>query len=173
MPDFTVPGAFDNALQHVSAIIHTATKLPGPTDPADIVPETIASMRNLLVSAAQQPSIKRVVYTGTIPIVFKPDQHYTQDRTTWADDAVAASEAPPPYGPDRIFVNYKAAKDGAEKAMFEFVEREKPNFTVNSVLPTCIFGRIIGTPSETGLMPKQLLKGEWPASAGYGRRLPT
>ncbi|PVH72738.1 hypothetical protein DL98DRAFT_609745 [Cadophora sp. DSE1049] len=102
-------------------------------------------------------------------IVFKPNQHYTQDRTTWADEDVAASEAFQPYGPDRVFVNYKAAEDGAKKAIFELGEREKLGFTVNSVLPTCIFGRIIGTPSETRWIPKQFLKAGWLASAGYGQ----
>lgn len=169
--DFVAPGAFDEAVRSVSAIILTATKLPGPVDPHDIVPETIASVKNILESAAKEKSVKRVVYTGTIPIVFRPGQKYKNDANSWADEAVAAAFAPPPYGPDRIFVNYKAAKHGAEKALFEFVRERKPNFTVNSVLPVCVFGRVVTKASETGEWPRMVLKGEIPPYQGNGRML--
>ncbi|KAL2075841.1 hypothetical protein VTL71DRAFT_784 [Oculimacula yallundae] len=170
IPDFKISDAFDTAVDSVSAIIHTATKLPGPVDPSEIVPETITSMQNILLSASKTPSVKRIVYTGTIPIAFKPNQPYKLDRTSWADEAVAASEAPPPYGPDRIFANYKAAKDGAEKQMFAFVNKnEGLGFSVNSVLPCCIFGRMVAKPSETGEWPRELLRGNWPAGAGVGQ----
>ncbi|KAK5709724.1 hypothetical protein LTR17_019544 [Elasticomyces elasticus] len=147
--DFNTPGAFNEAVQGVDAILLTATKLPGPADPNDIVPETIAGTLGILNSALSAPSVKRVVYTGTIPIVFRPGETYKQDGTTWADDAVAAAWAPSPYLPERAWVNYKAAKDSAERAMFDFVRTKKPHFTVNSVLPCAVFGRIITKPSDT------------------------
>jgi nucleoside-diphosphate-sugar epimerase len=168
--DMSVPGAFDQAVQGVDAILITATKLPGPTDPNEIVPETIAGVEGLLKSALASPSVKRVVYTGTIPIVFSPGVAYKQDNTTWATDAVAAAYAPPPYGPERAFLNYKAAKNEAEKAMFEFVKTNNPHFTVNSVLPVSVLGRIVTKPSEPSEWPKQILHGIFPAFGGIGRK---
>ncbi len=170
--DFIAPSAFDEAVRGVSAIILTATKLPGPIDPQDIVPETIASVTNILESASRESSVKRVVYTGTIPIVMKPGERYKNDANTWADEAVAAAFAPPPYGPDRIFVNYKAAKDGAEKALFAFARERNPGFTVNSVLPMCVFGRVVTRASETGEWPRMVLNGEIPPYQGNGRTCP-
>ncbi|KAK3653217.1 hypothetical protein LTR56_004753 [Elasticomyces elasticus] len=167
--DFNTPGAFNEAVRGVDAILLTATKLPGPADPNDIVPETIAGTLGILNSALSAPSVKRVVYTGTIPIVFRPGEAYKQDGTTWADDAVAAAWAPPPYLPERAWVNYKAAKDSAERAMFDFVRTKKPHFTVNSVLPCAVFGRIITKPSDTGEWAKSVLNGKIPPFGGNGQ----
>lgn len=49
--DFEAPGAFDEALQDVNAIFITATKLPGPANPNDIIPGTIAGVVGVLKSA--------------------------------------------------------------------------------------------------------------------------
>jgi nucleoside-diphosphate-sugar epimerase len=168
--DMATPGAFDEAVQGVDVILVTATKLPGPADPNEIVPETIAGVEGLLKSALASPSVKRVVYTGTIPIAFSPGVAYKQDNTTWATDAVAAAFAPPLYLPGRTFINYKAAKNEAEKAMFEFVKTNSPHFTVNSVLPVAVFGRIITKASEPGEWPREILRGKFPAFGGVGRK---
>jgi nucleoside-diphosphate-sugar epimerase len=167
--DFITPGAFDEAVKGVDAILLTATPLPGPADPNDIVPQTIAYAVGVAKSALASPTVKRIVWTGTIPIVFNPGVAYKQDRTTWADDAVKAAWAPPPYTPDRAWVAYKAAKDEAERALFEFAKKENAHYTVNSVLPCCVFGRIITKPSDTGTWPQQILNGTVPPFGGNGR----
>lgn len=169
--DFITPGAFNEVVHAVDAIILTATPLPGPVDPNDIVPQTVAYAENVAKSALASQTVKRIVWTGSIPIVFKPGVTYKQDRNTWADDAVKAAWAPPPYTPDRAWINYKAAKDAAERALFEFAKRENAHYTVNSVLPCCIFGRIITQASDTGTWPQQILNGSVPSFGGNGRML--
>jgi hypothetical protein len=37
------------------------------------------------------------------------------------------------------------SKAFAEKAAWEFVEKEKPSFTLATILPTLVFGPIVGT----------------------------
>ncbi len=167
--DFEAPSAFDEVVRGVDAIFITATKLPGPADPNKIIPGTIAGVVAVLQSALSVPSVKRIVYTGTIPIVFRPGEHYKLDGNSRAEDAVAAAWAPPPYLPDRAFINYKAAKNESEKAMFDFVETRKPHFTVNSVLPCACFGRSMLPRDETYDYPRSILRGEFPASGGNGR----
>ncbi|EPE32871.1 hypothetical protein GLAREA_05883 [Glarea lozoyensis ATCC 20868] len=61
----------------------------------------IAAAVGVLNSALSAPSVKRIVWTGTIPIAFRPGETYRQDGNTWAGDAVAAAWAPPPYTPER------------------------------------------------------------------------
>lgn len=168
--DMHTPDAFDDAVQGVDAIILTATKLPGPADPMDIVPQTVAAAVSVLNSALSAPSVKRIVWTGTIPIVFRPGEVYKQDGNTWAEDAVAAAWAPPPYAPECAWVNYKAAKNEAEHAIYDFVKTKQPNFTVNSVLPCTVFGRIVTKPSDTGKWPRSILNGEVPSFGGNGRK---
>jgi len=164
--DITEAGAFDELVKKVDAVILTATIQFGPSDPELIITPTIKHITNVAKSALAAPSVKRIVYTGTIPIVFRPGHAYKQDRTTWADDMVEAAKAPPPYTPERPFINYKAAKDLAEKALYEFVKTNKPHYTVNSVLPVAIFGKMVSGPgAASGAgndIPRQVLGGALP-----------
>lgn len=38
---------------------------------------------------------------------------------------------------------YRASKTYAEKAAWEFVEKEKPNFTLSTINPPLVFGPIV------------------------------
>jgi nucleoside-diphosphate-sugar epimerase len=160
--DMSEIGAFDDAVRGVSGIIHVATTTTFDPDPNKVIPNTIAGATGILKSALGEPSVQRVVYTGSIPIGMRANEHYILDSTTWADEAVKAAWAPPPYNLDRGFVVYKASKDLAERAVWDFVKTHKPHFVVNSVLPTAIFGRIISSPSITGEWPLDILKGNMP-----------
>ncbi|KAF4629389.1 hypothetical protein G7Y89_g8763 [Cudoniella acicularis] len=150
--DLDVPGPLDEAVKGVDAIVFTATKLPGPVDRHKIILETVAGVMGILKSAVSESSMKRFVYTGTFSIAFRLGQTYKNDSNTWADDTVAAAFAPPPNGFERIFVNYKAAKDRAEWA----------------IPPMLIFGRIITSPSETGEWPKGVMNGNETPFGGLG-----
>jgi nucleoside-diphosphate-sugar epimerase len=81
--DISTPGVFDDVVKTVDAILLTATPTYGPVDPNDLVPKSIAYVTNVAKSALAAPRVKRIVYTGTIPIVFSPGKPYKQDRTTW------------------------------------------------------------------------------------------
>jgi hypothetical protein len=62
-----------------------------------VISATIAGATAILDPALSESSIKRIVYTGTIPIAHRPDLPYKQDPTTWADGGVVtAAWAPLP-----------------------------------------------------------------------------
>ena len=63
-------------------------------------------------------------------------------RDSWNDAAVEAAKAPPPYEAMRGMMTYMASKVEAEKAVWRFVEEQKPGFTVNVVSPFTTFGPI-------------------------------
>lgn len=81
--DISAPGVFDDVVKGVDAILLTATPTYGPVDPNELVPQSIAYATGVAKSALAAPRVKRIVYTGTIPIVFSPGKSYNQDRTTW------------------------------------------------------------------------------------------
>lgn len=166
VPDLSEAGAFDEAVRGVDGIIHVATTTSFDPDPNKVIPITIAGATGILKSALKEPTVKSFVYTGTIPISMNPDPHYVLNASSWADDAVEQAWAPPPYTPERGFAVYKASKDLAERAIWEFVKTEKPHFLVNSVLPTTVFGRIVSSPSITGQWPIEVMRGTLPPGSG-------
>ncbi|TVY42888.1 Dihydroflavonol 4-reductase [Lachnellula occidentalis] len=81
--DISSPGVFDDVVKGVDAILLTATPTYGPVDPEDLVPQSVAYVTGVARSALAAKRVKRIVYTGTIPVVFSPGKAYKQDRTTW------------------------------------------------------------------------------------------
>jgi nucleoside-diphosphate-sugar epimerase len=46
---------------------------------------------------------------------------------------------------ESIMFGYRASKTFAEKAAWEFIEKERPNFTVSTINPPMVFGPIVST----------------------------
>lgn len=145
VPDMSIEGAFDEAVQGVSAIIHVATVINWDPNPNNVVPQTIAGVLNILNSARGSPSVKRFVYTSSAGAAVFPESktEFHADENTWNEGAVELAQAPPPYEPSRALATYMAAKVRAEKALWKFAVEEKPDFVVNSVLPFTTLGKIL------------------------------
>lgn len=104
--------------------------------------------REVLKAAAKTPSVKRVVYTSSQGALrTETDTPLTVTQDTWNDFAVEIATDPSKHAslPDEAkgVVTYCASKVLAEKACFEFVEKEKPCFTLNSVVPNMNLGPTI------------------------------
>lgn len=141
--DFISPNAFDEAVKGVSAVIHVATLGLNP-NPYNVLPQIVAVMNSILESALKEPSVKEFVYTSSIAAMVIPSMdrvHLTSN--SWNDAAVELAWAPPPYEPSRAFIVYAASKTIAEKALWEFVEKRSPRFTVNSIVPASIMGECL------------------------------
>lgn len=65
VPDITVPGCFDEALQGVEYVLHLASPLPKPGSDDLVTPAKRGTIA-ILESAAKVPSIKKVVVTGSV-----------------------------------------------------------------------------------------------------------
>ena len=122
------------------------------------------SMQGILKSAANEPSVKRFVFTSsstaaTDPI---PNKEFTIGTDTWNNAIIEAAWAPPPYKDDRKWAVYGSSKTEAEKALWKFVEEQKPGFVANAILPNSNFGTILARsePSTTGKWVKDLYDGD-------------
>ncbi|KAL7896046.1 hypothetical protein HDV63DRAFT_89281 [Trichoderma sp. SZMC 28014] len=162
--DFGDPDAFKDAIKGVSAIAHIATPNNFDPDPSKVIPVTVGAATSILKAAASESSVKRFVYTSSVAAAAtqKPGNHTHVGRDTWNNWAIEIANAPPPYEASRGPAVYSAAKAKAEKAVWNFLDEEKPPFSINVVSPFATIGPVLhpNQPGATSLWIKELLKGD-------------
>jgi len=146
VPDIAAEGAFDEAVKSsppFQAVIHTAS--PYTFAVKDIQKElldpAVLGTTGVLKSIKKYaPSVKRVVITSSFAAIVNRDKGAWPEHTyTEADwNPVTHEEAL-----ENAAVGYSASKTFAEKAAWNFVEEEKPNFTLTTINPPMIYGPII------------------------------
>lgn len=144
VPDLTAPNVLDTVIINsgASAIMHIATPFSFSPNPREVIPPAVEALMSLLRAASREPSVKRFVYTSSIGAAYSPKGNIpvTLTKNSWNDAALKAAWAPPPYEAQRGPYVYAASKIEAERAMFKFVEEEKPGFSVNTVNPFLVIG---------------------------------
>jgi NAD(P)-dependent dehydrogenase (short-subunit alcohol dehydrogenase family) len=176
VPDMEAPGAFDDAVRGVSAVVHTATNYTMSPDPDAVIPGSIAGTVNALASAAKEPGLKRFVLTSSSAsaLIPKPNDPVTVTVDTWNDEVVRFAQGGPPQVPESAYPVYAASKTLSEKEAWKFVREKKPGFVLNAVLPNINFGASLdlanqGHPSTSGLVV-ELFNGNSAALAGLPAR---
>ncbi|KAL8788941.1 MAG: hypothetical protein Q9195_007057 [Heterodermia aff. obscurata] len=161
--DMAEPGAFDEACQGVSGVVHVASVLSFDSDPNKVIPQSIAGAVNALEAAAKTPSVKRFVYTSSSSAITapKPNEKFEVKTENWNTEDVETAWKPPPYEPTRNWAVYGASKVQSEQAVWKFAKEKKPDFVVNSVLPNFNMGEILSEkqPASTGAAVKALYYG--------------
>lgn len=146
VPDITKDGAFDAATRDVEYILHVASPLGSRATEdyyTSLIEPALQGTIGMLKSAAKSPRVKRVVITssGIILNIFTEDGH-----------AVKETEIKSAPDPHTNFPNasaaYAASKLIAYAASKEWMENEKPEFDLISILPSVILGpnRLITSP---------------------------
>ncbi|KIV96959.1 hypothetical protein PV10_00769 [Exophiala mesophila] len=147
VPDFTVPGVFDEVFKSnpsIEYVVHVAAPLLDDPRNTDFVEHfekpSVAGNISLLQSIKTFGlNVKAVSVTGSINSITLGDQDDVKARvfsnTEWLalgrDDAIKAQNS---------YISYCVGKKLAEKAVWDFIEREKPQFTVTNFQPPLIFG---------------------------------
>lgn len=141
--DISVEGAFDDAVVSsppFDAVIHAASPFHFNTDnpKRDLLDPAIRGTTGLLQSIkSNAPSVRNVVLTSSMAAVLNTKTHpkiYTEEH--WNPVTVAEAE-------ESVGSGYMGSKTFAEKAAWEFVENEKPNFTLVAINPPLIFGPVV------------------------------
>lgn len=140
--DVAEDGAFDQAVQSnppFDYVLHTASPFHfNVQDPVkDFLDPAIKGTTGILKAiTAHAPSVKRVVITSSFAAIVNGKQHpklYSEkdwNPVTW-QEAMDHSNV------------YRASKTFAEKAAWDFVAKERPNFDVATVNPPLVFGPIV------------------------------
>lgn len=147
IPDLSADGAFDDALQGITHVIHVASPVPWPNlDPLkDIFEPMLKINSELLASALKTPSVQRIVITSSVSGVLGLKPPTT--RTTASARALLPSPLPTFESPAE---GYTAGKVAALHEADEFMRVRRPHFTLAHVTPGFVFGRNrIGPEVET------------------------
>ncbi|KAF7596039.1 hypothetical protein BBP40_003819 [Aspergillus hancockii] len=140
LPDTTVDGAFDAALQGVTYVLHAGSPVPIPGyDPVtQILWPTVKGTANLLDSALKIPTMKRIIITSSIVanMTWPPDP-----STTYTAASRVQLPGPLPTSSSDIFDAYAFAKVTGANETDAFVKNNRPHFTVAHIMPGYVFGR--------------------------------
>jgi len=143
VPDMGAPGAFDEAVKGVDGVIHTASPfILGATDFEKELyePAVNGTLSVLRAVKDNNPAVKRIVITSSFASIMdfskgsRPGYSYTE-----ADWNPMTREEARSAGP---VAAYLVSKTLAEKAAFDFVANEKPNFSISTLTPPMVYGPI-------------------------------
>ncbi|CAE6462467.1 unnamed protein product [Rhizoctonia solani] len=143
VPDIAKPGAFDEILsseQPFDAVVHVGSPISfAPEDvERDVYQPAIEGTLGILRSIkACAPSVKRVIITSSFVAV--------ADRSKGARPGYVYSEedwspVTREQGLENMRMGYTASKILAEKAAWNFVETERPSFTITTLCPPFVYG---------------------------------
>lgn len=143
VPDVEPKGAFDEALEkhpEVSVFLHVASPFHfKATNPEEELLKPAVNGTNNALSAIQKhgKNVKKVVVTSSYAAIstagLETDKNHVNNEDSW--NAITWEEA------TKDPVNgYRGSKKFAEKTAWDFVENERPQFTINFVNPSFVFG---------------------------------
>ncbi|GAA2035639.1 aldehyde reductase [Agromyces tropicus] len=152
--DLLDDAGWSDAVAGATAVLHVASPFPvrQPKDADElIVPAREGVLR--VLAAARDAGVRRVVQTSSFAAIGygrpNPGRPYTEED--WTD----------PEGPG--VTPYVQSKTLAERAAWEFVDREGGGLELATVNPVGIFGPALGTDLSTSLeLLRQLLDGVYP-----------
>ncbi|GAA5820064.1 hypothetical protein JCM10212_006423 [Sporobolomyces blumeae] len=153
IPDLTKEGCYDEALKDVGGFAHAAADVTFSTDFDAVVGGLISSTLNAFRAASSFPNVKSFVLTSSYiaaapPQTGKDGCHF--DGKSWNDQAVVMAKSLPADHPAKGFAIYMASKCEGEKALWKWVEEEKPSFSVNTVLPGVCVGEVMDPEKQWG-----------------------
>ena len=141
--DIAQEGAFDEAVKSdppFEAVLHTASPFHfNVTDPKkDLLDPAIIGTTGILKSIKQSaPSVKRVAITSSFASILNAQKHEkSYSEANWNPVTEEEATSDPATA-------YRASKTFAEKAAWDFVENEKPNFQVSTICPPLVLGPIV------------------------------
>lgn len=152
--DITVEDAFDDVLRDVTYIAHIASPLtlnPRSVEDDLLVP-AMKGTTSVLHSALNSPTLKSVVITSSFAAAFDPKRGYrpgyVYSSIDWnpityleaANPSLDLAQYPAQWQP---WITYLASKKLAEEAAWKFYEKNKPRWSLATILPTYIGGPTI------------------------------
>ena len=146
VPDFTVPGAYTEAIRNVTHVIHVASPLPAAnptgyqTAEDTFINPAVRSALKILEAAKTAGTVRQVVITSSVTAIF-PDEIW-RGLVPSTQTLGAESRIPTPEGP---FPNNAQAYAASKAAQFnrveEWVRTSKPTFSLVTMHPAFVIGR--------------------------------
>lgn len=146
VPDIAQPGAFDEVIQipGIEYVQHTASPFHFKfSDPkTEILDPAIKGTTSILEAIKKYaPGVKRVVLTSSFAAILSADDlgnaNKTWSEADWNPNTYEDGITGPPG------TTYRVSKTLAEKAAWDFVASEKPNFDLATINPPFVFGPVV------------------------------
>ncbi|KAF2761457.1 NAD(P)-binding protein [Pseudovirgaria hyperparasitica] len=144
--DIAQPDAFEKAVVSdppFEIVLHTASPFHfNVTDvQKELLDPAVIGTTGILKSIKKHaPTVKRVVITSSFAAILSPKTGFakgvTYSEENWNDITTEEALQNPQNG-------YRASKTFAERAAWDFVEKEKPNFQLSTINPPLVFGPIV------------------------------
>ncbi|KAG8529930.1 uncharacterized protein KY384_005411 [Bacidia gigantensis] len=144
--DIAKEGAFDEAIKSdppFDTVIHASSPFHFNTNDSkkDLLDPAIIGTTGILKAIKRSaPTVKRVVITSSFASIIDGSKGmrpgYVYSEKDW--NPVTEDEAV-----QNASLGYRASKTFAERAAWDFVEKEKPNFTLATMCPPLVLGPII------------------------------
>ncbi|KAL5521232.1 hypothetical protein ACEPAG_9155 [Sanghuangporus baumii] len=152
VPDMMSPGAFDDAVKGAHAIVHTASPVHlDANDPNELIEPAVTGTLGVLESALKYANsrgeqLKRVVITSSCAAVVNIPYSGIFDERSWNEGAIMEVQEKG-KGASQL-AKYRASKTLAERAAWDFVERNRPsiNWDLATICPPYIFGPVLLSP---------------------------
>ncbi|KAF3802071.1 Ketoreductase azaE [Colletotrichum gloeosporioides] len=146
VPDIAAKGAFSALSTHsLEAVLHVASPIQfhyNVTDPKkDLIDPAVLGTTGVLHAIKEScPGVKRVVVTSSFAAILNPGlaasgAEKTYSEEDWSPLTIEDAYASPVSA-------YVVSKKSAEKAAWDFVANEKPNFTLSTINPPMIYGPV-------------------------------
>ncbi|KAL2880388.1 methylglyoxal reductase (NADPH-dependent) gre2 [Colletotrichum sp. CLE4] len=156
VPDIAVNGAFEGlGSLGLEAVIHVGSPFHyNVTDPKrDLIDPAVLGTTGVLKAIKDScPGVKRVVATSSFAAILNPGLASMGTEKTYAEEdwsPVTREDAS-----SNGMMAYVASKVFAERATWNFVKTEKPNFTLSTICPSMIYGPIrVPVKSLSGITP--------------------
>ena len=148
------------AVKGASLVLHVASPFPGeqPKDENKLIRPAVDGTLRVLKAAKASDTVKRVVVTSSSAaisygVAFEDGKTFTE--TDWSD----------PEGKGGHITKYGKSKTLAEKAAWDFMEREGGSLELAVINPVGIFGPPLLLPNESTTCDiiKKILQGKLPA----------
>lgn len=143
--DIAAPGAFDEAVRGVDGVIHTASPfvLQVKDNKSDLLDPAINGTHNILKAIQKNaPAVKRLVVTSSFAAILDLSTGNHPGYTYTENDWNPATYEQALKSDNGAFV-YCASKKLAEKKAYDFVDSEKPNFSLATICPPMVYGPAI------------------------------
>lgn len=154
--DMFTDGGLDEAFAGVAGVAHVASPVVFETAPDKVVGPAVQGALTALKAAKKSGTVKRFVLTSSsrAATLALQNEVFTVSADSWNDAAVERAYAnkdgvPEEKALEQAFDVYCASKVLSEKALWDFVRDEKPDFVANTVLPDTCFGTVLDPANQS------------------------
>ena len=146
VPDLTVPGAYTEAIRDVTYVLHVASPIPlsnpmgHQTAEQSFIQPAVRGALGILEAAQQAGTVRRVVITSSVAAIIPSPVWRGKGPSTQTYGP--ANRIPTLKGPFSSSPEaYSASKIAQLNAVEEWMEKEKPKFSVTTIHPSWVLGR--------------------------------